>query len=154
MRITHYLGLSMIWWPVTDEFKRLKANVGFILRINKKQNIGNVQGYMPSLFYYNSSILILGFPGDSSDKEPTCQCRRLKRCRFNPWVGEILWRRAWQPTSVFLLGEFHGQRSLEVCRVAKSQTWLKQPSTLLMSSCKGSMVMTFLSKQNSTDWFA
>ena len=28
-------------------------------------------------------------------------------------VGKIPWRRAWQPTSVFLLGEFHGQRSLE-----------------------------------------
>jgi len=25
---------------------------------------------------------------------------------------KILWRREWQPTPVFLLGEFHGQRSL------------------------------------------
>ena len=24
--------------------------------------------------------------------------------RFNPWVGNIPWRRAWQPTPVFLLG--------------------------------------------------
>ena len=31
---------------------------------------------------------------------------------FNPWVGKILWRRAWQPTLVFLPGESHGQRSL------------------------------------------
>jgi len=30
----------------------------------------------------------------------------------NPWVGKILWRREWQPTPVFLPGEFHGQRSL------------------------------------------
>ena len=28
------------------------------------------------------------------------------------WVGKIPWRRAWQPTPVFLPGEFHGQRSL------------------------------------------
>ena len=34
------------------------------------------------------------------------------RHRFNPWVGKIPWRRAWQPTPVFLPGEFHGQRSL------------------------------------------
>ena len=34
------------------------------------------------------------------------------RCRFNPWVGKIPWRRAWQPTPVFLPGESHGQRSL------------------------------------------
>ena len=31
---------------------------------------------------------------------------------FNPWVGEIPWRRKWQPTAVFLPGKFHGQRSL------------------------------------------
>ena len=28
------------------------------------------------------------------------------------WVGKIPWRREWQPTPVFLPGEFHGQRSL------------------------------------------
>ena len=39
---------------------------------------------------------------------------RLQRGRpeFDPWVGKILWRRAWQPTPVFLPGEFHGQRIL------------------------------------------
>ena len=31
---------------------------------------------------------------------------------FDPWVGKIPWRRAWQPTPVFWVGEFHGQRSL------------------------------------------
>ena len=29
-----------------------------------------------------------GFPGGTSGKEPICQCRRLKRHRFDPWVGE------------------------------------------------------------------
>ena len=57
-------------------------------------------------------LSLLGFPGGSSGKEPTCQCRRFERCRFNSWVGKIPWRRAWQPTLVFLPGESHGQRSL------------------------------------------
>ena len=35
------------------------------------------------------------------------QCRRCKRCEFNPWVGKIPWRRKWKPISVFLLGKFH-----------------------------------------------
>ena len=35
-----------------------------------------------------------------------------KRLGFNPWVGKIPWRGAWQPTPVFLPGESHGQRSL------------------------------------------
>ena len=30
----------------------------------------------------------------------------------NSWVGEIPWSRKWQPSPVFLPGEFHGQRSL------------------------------------------
>ena len=34
------------------------------------------------------------------------------RDRFSPWVGKSPWRRAWQSTSVILLGESHGQRSL------------------------------------------
>ena len=53
-----------------------------------------------------------GFPGGTSGKELTCQCRRHKRCRFDPWVGKIPWKRAWQPTSVFLPGESHEQRNL------------------------------------------
>ena len=52
------------------------------------------------------------FPGDASGKEPTSQCRRGKRCRFDLWVEKILWRRAWQFIPIFLPGESHGQRSL------------------------------------------
>ena len=62
-----------------------------------------------------------------SGKELICQFRRLKRHGFGPWVGKIPWRRKWQPTTVFLPGEDHGQRSLgsTVHGVAKSWTQLK-----------------------------
>ena len=50
-----------------------------------------------------------GFPGGTSVKKPNCQCRKPQRA----WVRKIPWRRAWQPTPVFLPGESHGQRSLE-----------------------------------------
>ena len=53
----------------------------------------------------------------------TCQCRRPKRCEFDPWIRKIPWSRKWQPTPVFLPGRFHGQRSLDH-GVAKSQKWL------------------------------
>ena len=53
-----------------------------------------------------------GFPGGASGNESTSQCRRHRRCRFYPWVGEIPWSRKCQPTPVFLLGKFHRQRSL------------------------------------------
>ena len=49
----------------------------------------------------------------------SCQCNR---CRFDPWVGKIPWRKKWQPTPEFLSGESHGLRSLagyspQGCRV-------------------------------------
>ena len=33
------------------------------------------------------------------------------RCGFDNWVRKIPYRRKWQPTPIFLLGESHGQRS-------------------------------------------
>ena len=36
----------------------------------------------------------------------------MRRPRFNPWVGKILWKRKWQPAPGFWPGEFQGQRSL------------------------------------------
>ena len=47
-----------------------------------------------------------------SGKESACQCRRHKRCGFDPCFRKIPWRRKWQPMPVFLPGKLHGQRSL------------------------------------------
>ena len=52
------------------------------------------------------------------------QCRRSRRCRFDPWVGKILWRGKWQSTLVFLSAKFHGQRSLAAA------AWGRQESDL------------------------
>ena len=49
-----------------------------------------------------------GLPWWLSGKESICQC---KRHRSDPWVGKIPWSRKWQPTPVFLPGEFHRQRN-------------------------------------------
>ena len=59
------------------------------------------------------------------------QCRRCKRHRFDPWVEKIPWRRAWQPTPIFLPEESHGQRNLVgyIQRVTKRWTLLKLVST-------------------------
>ena len=61
--------------------------------------------YLPA----DNLMTTLGFPGGSTGKGSTCQCRR---CAFNPWARKIPWRRKRKPTPVFLPGESHGQRSL------------------------------------------
>ena len=84
----------------------------------------------------NLQCLSWGFPGSTSGKEPTCQCSRHKRCGFNPWVGKIPWKRAWQPTLVFLPGESHrkGAWWATVHRVSGSDT-TEQLSTQYLSVC-------------------
>ena len=56
--------------------------------------------------------ILTRFPGGTSGKDSTCQCKRPKRRRFHPWVRKIPWRREWLPMSVFLPGESCGWRSL------------------------------------------
>ena len=53
-------------------------------------------------------IMAWGFPGGTVKNQPADVGRRHKRCRFDPWVGKMPWRRKWQPTPVFLPGELHG----------------------------------------------
>ena len=40
------------------------------------------------------------------------QCRRHKSHGLNPWVRKIPWSRKSQPSTIFLPGKSHGQRSL------------------------------------------
>jgi len=49
------------------------------------------------------------FQGDSKNLPA------FRRPGANPWVGKITWRRAWEPTPVFLTGESYGHRSLAGC---------------------------------------
>ena len=74
---------------------------------------------------------LLDFPSGPSGKEPACQCRRCKRCRFYPWVRRISWRRARQPTPVFCLKNpmDRGAWWATIHRVAKSWIRLKRLGT-------------------------
>ena len=47
-----------------------------------------------------------GFPSGSVVKKI---CLQYRRHGFNPWVGKIPWKGKWQPTPVFLLGEFYAE---------------------------------------------
>ena len=80
--------------------------------VSPARGVMNLAGYKGSGRVCHDSSALDVLPRWLSGKEPTYRCRRHKRPGFDPWVGKILWRRAWQPTPVFLPGESHGQRSL------------------------------------------
>ena len=66
---------------------------------------------LPFLNFISVILCSMHFPDGASGKELACQCRRYKRHELDPWVGKSPWRRAWQPTPVFLPRESHGQSS-------------------------------------------
>ena len=49
---------------------------------------------------------------------------------FDSYIRKMPWRRAWQPTAVFLPGESHGQRSLE-----GYSPWGRRESDLTEATC-------------------
>ena len=91
--------LTTYYWTANGSKKKSKEKSKNILRQLKKE-------------IQHTKHVRLGFPGSASGKESACQCRRHKKCEFDPWVRKIPWRWACQPTPVFLSGEPHGQRSL------------------------------------------
>ena len=56
----------------------------------------------------NNLYIAFGLPRWHSGKETAYHCRKHKRCRFDPWVGKILW----ESTPVYTPGKFQGQKNL------------------------------------------
>ena len=128
-----------IWWATSYIFtisrecrwrsKSILLLKQFLLWYNSHNIKLQLYSVQSSGFQYIQNV-VQGFPGGTSSKEPTCQCRRCKGCGFNPWVGKIPWRRAWQPTPILLPGESPwteepgGLQSIG----SQSQTWQKQLS--------------------------
>ena len=87
----------------------------------------------PSSLKFILIITLTGFPGGTVGKEPTCQCRKLHRHGFLPWVRRIPWRRAWQHTPVFWTGIFHDRGAcwavVHGVSLTKSQIWLRRFGT-------------------------
>ena len=69
------------------------------------------------------SFRLVSFLGGSAGKEPTCQCRRCERGRFDPQVGKIPWRVA-TCSNILENSMDRGGWWVAVHGVTKSWTWL------------------------------
>ena len=69
-------------------------------------------------------------------------CLQFRRPGFDPWAGKGPWRTEWQPTLLFLPGEFHGQRNLasyhpQGRKESDTTEWLTHvcPSWIICPNC-------------------
>ena len=104
-RYDYKILLELLFFPQTNKNNFFRTNNG-----NWESSFANEDANARSL----------GFPDGTRGKKqknktkqnPSANAGEGKRCRFDPWFGDIPWRRAQQPPPVFLPGESHGQRSL------------------------------------------
>ena len=92
-----------IW--VTDNLFRNFANISMIILaclFLYNTVFGVLELKLFQLYDMNWSIYTLSWASLVAQQQRLClQCR----CEYHPWVGEIPWRREWQPTLVFLPGD-------------------------------------------------
>ena len=113
-------GVFSLWGQEGKAVKQNNHNKNFVKKLLKMQTdfVSKISAFLfkqkvifilKFIFQTQFKFFAKGLPRWHSGKESPCQCRRL---RLHSSVGEISWRRKWQPTPVLLPGKFHGQRSL------------------------------------------
>ena len=83
-----------------DDFPLLSP--GYHIPFEHMSTCGEIELFTGERSFIPPGTRPVELPWWLSGEESTCQCRRH---RFDPWIGQIPWRRAWQPAAVFLPGE-------------------------------------------------
>ena len=87
--------------------------------------------FLPFKYGFSGGVSVKNMP----DSE---QCRRHKRCKFDPWVGR------WQSALVFLPEKCHGQRSpwghKESDTTEHTHTHLSHVAGILLTTLSGNMI--------------
>ena len=85
------------------------SSISLFQWVNSSHEVAKVLEFQISLnsgeSLWSSNTMVQASQVALVNKESTCQCRRGKRCGFDLWVRKIPWKKAWQPTPVFLPGE-------------------------------------------------
>ena len=135
IRVFSNESVLCIRWPKYWSFSISPSNEysGLISFRMNWFNLLVVQGTLKSLFQHHSSkasilrhpaffMVQLSHPYVTTGKTialtrqtfvgKVTLAKQFRRPGFNPWVWRVSWRREWQPTPVFLPGEFQRQRNL------------------------------------------
>ena len=113
---------------IVGEMSRLDQSRATSLHTHSSFPLEKELDYGPTIY--------TGFPGTTSSKEPTCQCRRCKRHGFDPWVRKIPRKRACNPLQYSCLENplERGVWRATVRSVIQNQTklkWLSMPDTTI-----------------------
>ena len=90
----------------------------------------------------------------SPGKGPPCQCRRQKRCEFDPWVREIPWGGQGNPFQYSCLeNPMNRGVGARVHRIAKSWTQLKKQHTMEFTTPVRDLSSSFLTLLERRHWY-
>ena len=103
-----HLQMTFYIYKILKKFTKMdkkKQEIRSVCVFLKGRNWGVSVGWFGVSFGTDENVLELDIGRWHSDKESACQFLTYGRCGFDPWVGKIPWRRAWQPTPGFSPGK-------------------------------------------------
>ena len=107
----------LLWYSVTPEWIISSSNCGSSRRSEKLELLALGECvHVVSLAFDLQHRLLRSFRICHAESRASMVTQMVNlqcwRPGFDPWVRKIPWRREWQPTPVFLPGEFYGHRHL------------------------------------------
>ena len=119
LQITEGQKITSAWGKTSISWRGQGVVIGHLEKIQDFHYPDISPAESDSLVFQSTNLNITEFQGMYIYKLPkwrlgrTClPMHKTKRCGFHPWMGETPWRKAWQPTPVFLPGKSHGRRTL------------------------------------------
>ena len=139
MRVKSFYQYPQSFCPVLHTLdyiigERLRECEAAAVKLSPKSDPVKISSLFPiGLPYFSFQPHAIAFGGPwvpwraSLVAQTVRSCLQSGRRGFDTWVGKIPWRRAWQPTALFLPGEspmVRGAWWARIHRVPKSWTWL------------------------------
>ena len=101
---TRYHRQASLSLTFSQTFPKFTSIVGCLLQCKNFPNICILSSHLMIGEDWHKSRCLWGFLFGTVATESACECGRLKRCEFNPWVRKIPWRRNGNPLHYSYLG--------------------------------------------------